>query len=109
MVCRLKKFEKHCSPRLIVKLEAEKSIAEKYEGQWIINELKDLAEEYSLLETKTPQRAVRMLQSYEENWKRTAKDFLEEVASTDLLEELDDVEETQASLTFVVDRFNLIK
>jgi hypothetical protein len=93
---------------LIAEMGADKIITSNDKGQGLINDLKKLATDYSLLETKT-QRAAMTIQSYKENCGEAAEDFLEDGNVGDLLDELSNTEETKTSLADVIDHFNLIK
>jgi hypothetical protein len=93
---------------LIAKLGAEKVIANSDGGQSVINKLKKLATEYALLETKT-QRAVMTIQSYGENWKEAAEDFLKDGNTKDLWNELGNIKETKKSLQDATNQHKQIK
>jgi hypothetical protein len=93
---------------LIGVMGADKIITSNNKGQRLINDLKKLATDYSLLETKT-QRAAMTIQSYKENCAEAAKDFLKDGNVGDLLNELNNVKETETSLKDVIQHFELIK
>jgi hypothetical protein len=87
---------------------AEKSIADNAKGKETIKKLRELAKDTSQLEVKT-QRAVRAIQSYGENCKEAAVDFLEDGNVSDLLEELKDIGETNQSLQDALNNNNQIR
>ncbi len=92
----------------IAQLEADKTIADNDEGQKTIKMLKELAVECSLQENKARQ-VVRTIQSYGENCKEAAEDFLEDGNVGDRLDELKDIEETKKCLQDVAEMHHQIK
>jgi hypothetical protein len=93
---------------LIAQLEADRIIANNDEGQRMIKMLKELAVEFSLQENKARQ-VVRTIQSYGENCKEAAEDFLEDGNVGDRLDEVKDIEETKRCLQDVAEMHQQIK
>ncbi len=87
-------------------MAAKKTIADKEKE--MIKKLRELAKDYSNLELST-QRVVRTIQSYGENCKEAAEDFLEDGNLGELLDELVDVEASKTSLAEVTQKHNDIK
>jgi hypothetical protein len=94
---------------MAVEIEAKKVIADNDERKkFVINELRELAVEYSQLEFKT-RRAVRTIQSYGKACKEAAEDFLEDGNVKELLTELGNIDETKATLKEASNDHNSIK
>jgi hypothetical protein len=96
------------SYKMAALLATENPIADNDKGKETIKKLRELAKDTSQLELKT-QRAVRTVQSYGENCKEAAEDFLEDGNVSDLLEELKDVGETNQTLQDALNNHNIIK